>query len=101
MPENNTHTHIEREKTSGSGAGIAFIVGGLVVAVAVIAWAIYGFGPEGEAGGGDVNISVEDGGEALESAAESAAGAAEEAAGAAENAAESAAESASDDSTSN
>jgi hypothetical protein len=52
-----THTHIERERRSGSG--LAFIVGGLVVAVAVIAYFLLGDG--GLTGGGDAgtNISVE------------------------------------------
>jgi len=85
MPEENTHTHIEREKTSGSGAGLAFIVGGLVVAVAVIAWAVFSSGPADRSGSADINVSVEDGSGALDSAA----GAVESATGEVQDAAES------------
>jgi hypothetical protein len=68
---NNTYreTRIE-ERRSGGGAPMAFIVGGLVVAVAIIAWLFTGgdFGTATTTGGaGDVNVSVEtpaDGGEA-------------------------------------
>ncbi|ETW14397.1 hypothetical protein ATO8_00770 [Roseivivax marinus] len=94
----NTHTretHVEK-RSGGSGA-MAFIVGGLVVAVGILFFVFWGGGREGDTaanGGGDVNVSVEETGDAAEGAAESAAGAAESAADAAGDAAESAAESA-------
>lgn len=88
MSDKDTHTHIERTEKTGGSTGLAFIVGGLVVAVGVIAWVIYGGAED------DVDISIEGVGEAVESASESVGEAAESAAGAAENAAESAAESA-------
>ena len=50
-----THTHVERERKVGSG--LAFIVGGLVVAVAVIAY--YLFGVVAEDGDAGTNTSVE------------------------------------------
>jgi len=44
------------EQTSGSGSGIYFIVGALVVAVLVIGYFVFG----GSFGGGDkVNITIE------------------------------------------
>lgn len=48
-----THTHIERDRRSGSGTAMSFIVGGLVVAVAIIGLVFWGgdFG-----GGGDVDV---------------------------------------------
>ena len=53
-----THTHIERERRGGSG--LAFIVGGLVVAVAVIAFFLFdGSGALFGGGDADTNISVE------------------------------------------
>ena len=47
--------------TSGSGNSMAFIVGGLVVAVAVIAWFVLSGDTnvaDGGDGGGDIDISV-------------------------------------------
>jgi hypothetical protein len=53
-----THTHIERERSGSSG--LAFIVGGLVVAVAVIAFFLFDGGGMFSGGGdADTNISVE------------------------------------------
>jgi hypothetical protein len=52
-----THTHIERERRSGSG--LAFIVGGLVVAVAVIAYFVFDGGAMLGGGDAETNISVE------------------------------------------
>ena len=52
-----THTHIERER--GGGSGLAFIVGGLVVAVAVIAYFVFDGGAMFGGGDPDTNISVE------------------------------------------
>lgn len=43
-------------RQGGSGAGIAFIVGGLLVAVAVIAWFVFGRGMAPETK--DVNVDV-------------------------------------------
>ena len=52
-----THTHIERERRSGSG--IAFIVGGLVVAVLVIAYFVFDGGALMGGGDADTSINVE------------------------------------------
>ena len=52
-----THTHIERERRSGSS--LAFIVGGLVVAVAVIAYFLFGDGAVTGDGGTETSIDVE------------------------------------------
>ena len=92
------HTYIERteKRGGGGGTGIALLVGGLVVAVGVLFWAIYG-GFEGSAtGGSTVDVNVE----GSESAVDDAAGAVEDAAGAVEDAADDtagAAEEAADD----
>jgi hypothetical protein len=56
-----THTHIERER--GGSSGLAFIVGGLVVAVAVIAYFLLDGGATLGGGEADTNISVEATGE--------------------------------------
>lgn len=64
----NIHTHSERETVrevparSGRGSGFAFILGGVVVAVAVIAYFFFegrdiGGAPAGS-GGGDVSVTV-------------------------------------------
>ncbi len=56
-----TYTTVSTEK-SGSGA-LWFIVGGVVVAIAVIAWLLAGGSvstPSASAPAGDVSISVED-----------------------------------------
>ncbi len=72
---NTAHTHHTREthvEKRGGGSGLAFIVGGLVVAVGILAFLFWGGdAPDGagSAGGGDVSISVE-GGEGGEAAAE-------------------------------
>nr|MDA3888083.1 hypothetical protein [Allgaiera sp.] len=50
-----------RETRSGGGTGIAFIVGGLVVAVGIIAWLLFGGsmdGPRAHDGGGKTSIST-------------------------------------------
>lgn len=52
-----THTHIERDRSRSSG--MAFIVGGLVVAVAVIAYFVLDGGAMLGGGDADTNISVE------------------------------------------
>ena len=52
-----THTHIERERRGGSG--LAFIVGGLVVAVAVIAYFVLNGGVMTGGGDADTSINVE------------------------------------------
>lgn len=63
-PNNNmrTHTETHTERTRSGGA-MAFIVGGLVVAVLVIAWFIYGgdidTAGSGAVGDGETNISIE------------------------------------------
>ena len=49
-----TYTHIERDRR---GSGMAFIVGGLVVAVLVIALVVWG-GPFGTWQGDDADIEV-------------------------------------------
>lgn len=58
----NTHVVSERVETkSGGGSGLAFIVGGLVVAVLVIAWLFTGgdFGVNDGSSGGQTNINVD------------------------------------------
>lgn len=60
---NHTDTRVVHERIEtdrGGGAGIAFIVGGLVVAVLVLAWIFTGgdFGFNG-GDGGTTNINVE------------------------------------------
>ena len=82
-PNNGTHTTTTH--TSGGGSGLAFILGGVVVALAVLAWLFMG----GETSD-DVTVTVEGAGEAVEAvegAAEGVAGAAEGAAEAVEGAA--------------
>jgi hypothetical protein len=63
-----THTHIERERRGGSG--IAFIVGGLVVAVAVIAYFVLNGGVITGGGEADTSINVEATSETLPAPAE-------------------------------
>ncbi|QYX56429.1 hypothetical protein K1T73_15450 [Roseovarius sp. SCSIO 43702] len=76
-----------------SNSTLAFIVGGLVVAVAVIAWIMYG----GDAGDdGDINVEVEGGSEAVEDAADSVGDAAQDAADSVGDAAQDAADSVDD-----
>ncbi|ETX29563.1 hypothetical protein [Roseivivax isoporae] len=89
MSDHNTshHTHTRETRVERGGSGpLAFIVGGLVVAVGILAFVFWGGGaPDGatgSAGGGDVSISVE-GGEGGEAAAEGSAGTGAEAGAAA------------------
>ena len=77
-------THVEK-RSGGSGA-MAFIVGGLVVAVLVVVWLFYG-GSDLD-GAQDVNISVEGAGEAAQSVGDAASDAAESTGEAAESAGE-------------
>ncbi|SFE80826.1 hypothetical protein [Roseivivax sediminis] len=90
---NSTHTqhtretHVERKGSGGMGA-LSFIVGGLVVAVGILAFVFWGGGaPDtgGNASGDDVSISVEggEGGEGGTAAAEGEAGSGGDSAGAA------------------
>lgn len=67
MAENNKDTYVTREThvEKSRGSGMAFIVGGLVVAVLVIAYFLFaggagdmGAGNSGDAGG-DTNVTVE------------------------------------------
>ena len=90
MADNNRDTHVTREthvEKSRSGSGMAFILGGVVVAVLVIAYFVFG-GTGADTGAGDTNVNVEapavegaadDAANAVEGAAESAGDAAEEA----------------------
>lgn len=66
-------TYVERrEEKSGGNVGLALIVGGLVVAVGVLVWALYGGeAPVDAPVGNDIDVSVE--------------GVADDAAGTAEN----------------
>lgn len=82
---NHDHTYVERTEKRGGGTGIALLVGGLVVAVGVLFWAIYGGLDATSTTGSDVNVDVE----GSESAVDDAAGAVEDAAGAVEDAADS------------
>ncbi|MHA6345134.1 hypothetical protein [Roseivivax sp. CAU 1761] len=86
-PPHQTHTsthsrdtHVEKR---GGSSSMAFIVGGLVVAVAIIAFLFWG-------GDSDPDVTTTDAAVATENAAESAEAAAENAAEGAENAAEAA-----------
>ncbi|MFN3208362.1 MAG: hypothetical protein ACE369_05065 [Roseovarius sp.] len=83
-------------REGGSSAPMAFIVGGLVIAVAIIAWIIFGAADGADTAGGegasDVNVSVETSDDAAEGVADAAndaadavEGAAEDVEGAAEN----------------
>lgn len=59
MAEKDTTTARASSTTSGGGSGwLAFIVGGLVVAIGVLAWVLFG-GSGSEPSGGEINISVE------------------------------------------
>ncbi|MEO1137844.1 MAG: hypothetical protein AAFW87_00170 [Pseudomonadota bacterium] len=58
-----------------NNAGLAFIVGALVVAVCVLGYMVLG---NGNAGDGDVTISIEGATDAVESAAAAAEGASEQ-----------------------
>lgn len=94
---NNTHTYVEREtpRRSGSSAGIAFVLGGVVVVVALLAWAFWGDLVPGEAGdGADVSVSVE--GDGADDAAQAVEGAAESVEGAADSVGEAAQDTAND-----
>lgn len=52
-----------QNSSSSSNSFLAFVVGGLVVAVVVLGWMLYG----GDLGGSDdLTISIEGGGEAVE-----------------------------------
>lgn len=79
----NTHTHIERdvERRSSGSTGLAFVLGGVVVVVALLAWAFWGDLVPSDGGGtaADVSVTVEDGAEpgATGNADDSAGGAAE------------------------
>lgn len=71
-------SHITRaDSGSGGNTGIAFVVGILVVAVGVLAYVVLYGG--GAGGADDVDITIEGGGSAVESAAEAVEGAAESA----------------------
>ena len=100
---NNNHTPPpQHSRGSGGNATLAFIVGGLVIAVGIIAWVMFGDSGGGNVVGGsessDVNVSVEtsdgaadDVADAAEDTADAVEGAAEDVEGAAqdvENAAE-------------
>lgn len=61
-------THNTTNASGGGGStGLAFIVGILVVVVALLAWVIFGGGEVAE-GGQDLNITVEGVGDAVKSA---------------------------------
>ena len=100
---NNNTPPPQHPRGSGGNATLAFIVGGLVIAVGIIAWVIFGGDGNPDTAGGaessDVNVSVEssdgaaddvadaaeDSADAVEGAAEDVEGAAEDVEGAAEN----------------
>lgn len=73
-----TATHTTASSTSGGNSGLAFVVGALVVVVAVLAWFMFA-GADG--GRDDVNISIEGAGAAIEGAAQAVEGAAEDVSG--------------------
>lgn len=86
MSDYNSNPNPER---SGGGTGLAFIVGGLVVAVAVIFWLVFGGGNDTATDtANDVNVTVENAGDAAAEAAEAAGDAADAVGEAATNAAE-------------
>ena len=75
-----TNTTIRETRTERSGGSLAFIVGGLVVAVAVIAWLFFAGGDVdmdaaggGEAGGTTVNVDAPEANAEADSGAEAAA----------------------------
>lgn len=83
MSEQPTRSTYIRETQKSSGSATAFIVGGLVVAVAVIAWLIYGgIVPVSTTGadGSTTNVTIEAAPEAAAPAAEAPAPAPEAAA---------------------
>lgn len=55
MTDQNTQSNGGR---SGGGAGLAFIVGGLLVAVAIIAWFVFGRGMTPETKDVDVDVNL-------------------------------------------
>lgn len=78
---------------NSSNSALAFIVGGLVVAVGIIAWVVYGGGAEdagtGAGNDGDVNVEINGGdgaADAVEDAADSVGDAAEDMGDAAQDA---------------
>lgn len=64
--------------SSNSNSGLAFIVGALVVAVAVLGWAFFS-GAETGGSSDDVTISIEGAGEAAQEAGQAVEGAVEDA----------------------
>lgn len=54
-----SYTHVERDRETRSGSGMAFIVGGLVVAVAVIALIVWGAPFGTDIDDADVEISTQ------------------------------------------
>ena len=71
--ENTKRTHTTTTTASGAGAGLGFIVGALVVAVALIAYVVFsGAEPYPQ---DDVDITIEGAGSAVEGAAEAVEGA--------------------------
>jgi hypothetical protein len=64
------HTTTTTTTTTGGGAGMGFILGALVIAVAVLAYFMLAGGDVDTSSGGDVNVTVEGASAATESAAE-------------------------------
>ncbi len=77
-----TSSHTTETKTGSGSTGLAFIVGALVVVVAVLAYFMFG----GTNDSDDLTITVEGAGSAVEGAAAAVEGAADSSAGAVENA---------------
>lgn len=92
-----THYHSHSQPQSSGNAGMAFILGVVVVILAVLAWAVFGgLDPQSNAADeSNVTVTIDgaaadaanDAGRAIEGAAQSLGNAAENAAGALENAA--------------
>ncbi|WP_374641364.1 hypothetical protein [Tabrizicola sp.] len=64
MADENYKTYVRETRTEGSGASMALIVGGLVVAVGFILWLVFG-GPDAAVdtapapAGSDTNVTIE------------------------------------------
>ena len=84
------HTHITSNETgsSGSSAGLAFILGAVVVVLGVVVWYMFEDNDDLTVGTENVSVTIEGGQSAAENAADAVSDAASGAASAVESAAE-------------